>query len=142
MNWNELFDSNKKPDVIDFKKFIDSVLFDDLLLFVETDYSLAPMIEYSKCPAAPGWNIKFKKSGKSLCVVYPAEKYFTVLVTVGKKEEEAARELIKNFSDYTKELFSKTRFVCGGYWLMMDIKNKKTLEEAKKLMSLRVPKKK
>lgn len=34
-------------------------------------------IEYSKDVWIGGWNVKFKKSVKSLCAVYPKNKYFT-----------------------------------------------------------------
>lgn len=140
MEWLELFPQSKEPTVSDFKNYISSKLFESLLTSIEKDYKLQPLIEYSKCSAAPGWNIKFKKSGKSLCVIYPDKKYFTALVVIGKKEEEQAREIINNSGKYLKDMLENTKFICGGYWLMIDIKDEDILKQAKDLMYLRIAK--
>ncbi|KAB2952754.1 DUF3788 family protein [Heliorestis acidaminivorans] len=36
---------------------------------MEEAYQAKPHITYSKCSAQPGWNVKYKKSGKSLCTL-------------------------------------------------------------------------
>ena len=41
---------------------------------MDEEYKAVCRIEYSKDVWARGWNVKFKKAGKSLCVVYPKEK--------------------------------------------------------------------
>ena len=55
---------------------------------------MKPNLEFSKCSWEPGWNVKFKKSGKTLCTVYPRENYFTVIVVIGKKEKEKKKGFI------------------------------------------------
>ena len=40
----------------------------------------------SACSWEQGWNVKFKKAGKTLCTLYPRELFFTVMVVVGKRE--------------------------------------------------------
>ena len=54
-------------------------------------YNCKEQIEFSSCSWEYGWNVKFKKSGKTLCTIYPRENYFTVLVVVGKKEKDAVK---------------------------------------------------
>lgn len=49
-----------------------------------------------------GWNVKFKKAGRSLCVVYPKDKFFTVLVVVGNIERESVENLLPRLSGYIK----------------------------------------
>ncbi|MDD3364534.1 MAG: DUF3788 family protein, partial [Syntrophomonas sp.] len=34
--------------------------------FIQQKYQVSPKISYSKCTAQQGWNVKYKKSGKSL----------------------------------------------------------------------------
>ncbi len=41
-------------------------------------------LEYSKCSLKPGWNVKYKKSGKALCALYPMEDYFIDAGEIGK----------------------------------------------------------
>ena len=64
------------------------LLFDTFCQYMDTEYKAVRKVEYSKDVWARGWNVKFKKGRKSLCVAYPKNGYFTVLVVVGNKEKE------------------------------------------------------
>ncbi|WP_233457070.1 DUF3788 family protein [Blautia producta] len=83
-------------------------------------------MEYSKDVWARGWNVKFRKSGKSLCVIYPKKNYFTVLVVVGNKEKEHVENLLTQFSEYIQKIYHNTREGNGQKWLMIDIISKNT----------------
>ncbi|MCX4339565.1 MAG: DUF3788 family protein [Lachnospiraceae bacterium] len=56
---------------------------------IKTAYHCTEKIEFSSCSWENGWNVKFKKSGKSLSTVYPRDGYFTVLVVIGEKQKKA-----------------------------------------------------
>ena len=99
-------------------------------------------MSYSKCAAQPGWNIKYQKSGKSLCTLYPMEGYFIGLVVVGAKEEEEVEMALGTFTPYVQELYRKSSFSCGGRWLMIEVKNKSVLQDIKSLIAIRVRPKK
>ena len=68
-----------------------------------------------------GWNVKFKKMGKSLCVVYPKNGYFTVLVVVGNKEKERLENQLPHLSKEIQELYQNTKEGNGQRWLMIDV---------------------
>lgn len=68
--------------------------------------------------------MKFRKSGKSLCVIYPKKNYFTVLVVVGNKEKEHVENLLTQFSEYIQKIYHNTREGNGQKWLMIDINSK------------------
>ena len=89
-------------------------------------YKAVCKIEYSKDVWARGWNVKFRKSGKSLCVIYPKKNYFTVLVVVGNKEKEHVENLLTQFSEYIQKIYHNTREGNGQKWLMIDIISKNT----------------
>ena len=99
-------------------------------------------MSYSKCAAQPGWNIKYQKSGKSLCTLYPMEGYFIGLVVVGAKEEEEVEMALGTFTPYVQELYRKSSFSCGGRWLMIEVKNISVLQDIKSLIAIRVRPKK
>ena len=76
-------------------------------------------IEFSRCSLERGWNVKFKKSGKSLCTIYPREGYFTVLVVIGSKVKEAVENILCDCAPELRELYEKTRWGNGQEWLMI-----------------------
>ena len=108
--------------------------------YLEDTYGVLSKVSYSKCSAQPGWNMKYQKSGKSLCTMYPMEGYFIALIVIGTKEEtevEAAAAL-GQFTPYLQELYRRTAFSCGGRWLMIQVTDRKILEDVKKLIAIRV----
>lgn len=138
MNWNELFSNDKTPTYNDIENFINNPLWIDILNYLETTYKVKPSMSYSKCAAQPGWNVKFQKSGKSLCTLYPMEGYFIALVVVGAKEETQVELASKSLSPYVSNLYRSTPFSCGGRWLMIEVKNREALDDVKKLINIRI----
>lgn len=84
----------------------------------------------------PGYNVKYRKSGKSLCTLYPEEGFFYCLVVVGKKEE--AEVLLPELTPETQNLYQEAKPYNGARWLTLKVINEQTLEDIKALISLRV----
>ncbi|WP_069998184.1 DUF3788 domain-containing protein [Cellulosilyticum sp. I15G10I2] len=140
MKWDELFNANNQPSYGDIKKFIgeDEPLWSELLTYIDSTYQIQPKMSYSKCSAQPGWNVKYQKSSKSLCTLYPMDGYFIALVVVGTKEENAVEMALGAFTPYVQNLYRKTSFSCGGRWLMIEVKDKSVLDDIKRLIAIRV----
>jgi len=140
MKWSELYQNNTMPSDKDIEQYIGegAPLWNDLLLYTEKTYQVKPKMSYSKCAAQPGWNIKFQKSGKSLCTLYPMKDYFIALVVVGEKEEAEVELTLEAFSPYVVNLYHGTSFSCGGRWLMIEVRDKAVLNDVKSLMAIRV----
>ena len=85
MKWNELYSEYEKPGMEEIVKFIgqSGELWEDLISYIEKTYKVKPQNSYSCCSAQPGWNVKYKKSGKSLCTLYPMDGFFIALVVIG-----------------------------------------------------------
>jgi hypothetical protein len=81
-----------------------SLIWDELVLYIEETYKAKQHLDYSKCSAQPGWNVKYKKSSKSLCTLYPMPNYFIALIVVGTKEEYEVELAMEAgvFSEYVK----------------------------------------
>lgn len=75
------------PELSTITEWVNDELWNDLLAYMDTAYKARISIEYSGCGMAPGWNVKFKKAGKSLCTLYPQEGWFIALVVIGQKEK-------------------------------------------------------
>lgn len=140
--WSELYDQNRQPALNDIENYIDSPLFSDFCSFLESSYGIAPRFEYSRCSMQKGWNIKYKKRGKSLCTIYPMKDYFIVLVVIGEKELNEAEMLAPVCCEYIQRLLTETPFSLGGKWLMIEVRDQAVLDDVQKLVQLRVISKK
>ena len=119
-------DINYVPNISEISVYIENSAFDELYQHMNNEYKAVCKIEYSKDVWARGWNVKFKKSGKSLCVVYPKKNYFTVLVVVGNKEKDV------------QEIYRNTREGNGQRWLMIDLKSKNNVyQDVLRLIEIR-----
>ena len=80
----EMFDKEIQPNESELNVFVGTEFFTDLYNHLCDSYKIKPRISYSNCAMDKnvwrGWNIKFQKSGKSLCTIYPQQGYFLVLV--------------------------------------------------------------
>lgn len=86
-------------------------------------YRCAEKITFSGCSLEPGWNIKFKKAGKTLCTIYPREGCFTVMAVVGPKEKAAVEAVLPECPAELQELYRQTREGNGQRWLMIDLED-------------------
>jgi hypothetical protein len=80
----EVFDKEIEPTESEIRNFIGTEYFSDLDSHLRDNYIIKPKLAYSGCAMDNniwrGWNIKYQKSGKSLCTIYPQQGYFLVLV--------------------------------------------------------------
>jgi len=83
----EVFTKENEPSEAEIKDFLGTeitALFCDLDEYLRENYKTKPKLAYSSCAMDNniwrGWNIKYKKSGKSLCTIYPQQGYFLVLI--------------------------------------------------------------
>ena len=117
----DIKDISHAPSLGEIGAYIGFPLFDTFCQYMDTEYKAIRKIEYSKDVWARGWNVKFKKSGKSLCVVYPKDGYFTVLVVVGNKEKEHVENQLPHLSEEIQVLYQNTKKGNGQRWLMIDV---------------------
>jgi len=80
----EKFDKATQPSEAELKEFANTTLIDDLDSYLRDVYKVKPKYAYSSCAMDKniwrGWNIKYQKSGKSLCTIYPQQGYFMALI--------------------------------------------------------------
>jgi len=113
---------NYTPNIDEISAYIKNPLFDEFYEYLNSEYKAICKIEYSKDVWLQGWNIKFKKAGKSLCVIYPKEKVFTVLIVVSAKEKGSVEYLLPSFSEQTQKIYYTTKEGNGQRWLMIDLR--------------------
>lgn len=119
----DLQDKQYRPTLEEIGTYVRNPVFNRFCSELKLKYGIEEQLAYSACSMAPGWNIKFKKSGKSLCTIYPHEAYFTVLVVVGKRQKDAVEELLPHCSERIRSVYEATREWNGQRWLMIDLED-------------------
>ncbi len=115
------------PTLEEIGAYIRNPLFQNLCGRLQKDYRCREKIEFSACGWEPGWNVKFRKSGKTLCTVYPRESFFRIMIVIGPKEKEAAAALLSDCSSRLKDIYNETREGNGQRWLMIDLEDPDSL---------------
>lgn len=138
MDWQDMFFQDNKPTPEQIKEFINNPLWDNLNNALISTYNVEPKLEYSKCSMQRGWNVKYKKRGKSLCTLYPQEGSFKALVIVNESNRVEADLFINTCCDYIKQIYSEIDFFNSSKWLMIQIDNISVLNDTLELIKFRV----
>lgn len=123
-------------ELSDIKAVVNRPLFDELCHYLVSTYQVEPKIEYSGCSLMPGYNVKFRKSGRALCTLYPADGSFHCLIVIGPKQQAGFEELFE-LTLTVQEVYHQTKFVNGTGWLMIPVTDELVLEDIKRLIDLR-----
>lgn len=137
MQWSELYDNTHPPTDENIQEFINNNLWYNINTYLENTYRTPPKKTYSGCSMQRGWNIKYKKGGKSLCTLYPMKGYFIALVVIGMREMNEAELLMPLCTEYTQTLFKQTISGHSGKWMMLDVKSIDILNDVKGMIALR-----
>ncbi len=112
----------------------------DMTGYIEAEFKSKPQITYSICAGKPGWNVKYKKSGKALCTLYPEKDLFIALVVLGQDDRDNFDATRDGYGTYVKELYDNCKLFNGTKWLMISVMDINVYEDVKKLMMLKVKK--
>ncbi len=115
------------PDLDTIGTYVKNPLFQKFCTEIKTKYNCKEKIEFSSCSFEPGWNVKFKKSGKTLCTIYPRELFFTVMVVIGQKEKEAVASILPKCTERLQEIYRQTKEGNGQKWLMIDLEDQDSI---------------
>ncbi len=116
----DIEDRTHQPDMEEMISYVGIPLFSELCAAMERDYQPQRRIEYSGEKGFSGWNLKFKKSGRTLCTVYPRRGHFLMLLVIGPKEKEYVEALLPTFTAAFRDRYSGTREFMGQRWMMLD----------------------
>lgn len=134
----DIQDKNSQPTLEEIGNFVQNPLFGKFCGEIQKSYRCREKIEFSSCSWERGWNIKFKKSGKTLCTLYPREAYFTAMVVVGKKEKDAVEAILPKCSSRLAQIYERTEEGNGQRWLMVDMEDEDdTYRDVLRLIGIR-----
>lgn len=137
MEWHEWYGPDHAPAFEEISSFVGSSLWDEAREALEGGFQVAPRLCYSKCSMQKGWNVKYKKGGRSLCTLYPEALHFLALVVIGQREEQGMPFVLPKLKEETQALYHRTPFSLGGRWLMLKIGDEAALADLISLVRLR-----
>lgn len=134
----DLHDYTYTPSLEELCDYIQNPLATTFCTMMQQTYQAKVSIDFSKCSWEYGWNIKFKKSGKTLCTLYPRFNYFTLMVVVSAKEKEAAESFFKECHSQLPQIYQQTQEGNNQRWLMIDLEDEDCLyQDTCKLIEIR-----
>ncbi len=112
----------------------------DLITHIEGDYGAKPQMAYSVCAGKPGWNVKYKKSGKALCTLYPEPDSFIALVVLSSDDIARFEAVRAAYTKEVNELFDGSKPFNGTKWLMIRASSDDVLADIKRMFELKLKK--
>ncbi len=108
-------------------------LWEQLVKFISDNYPIPG--EWNFGGKNYGWNIWYRKSGKTLATLFPQKEGFVVQIVLGKDQVEQALDLRlgKNVGTILRE----TPQLHDGRWLFIRVKTKKDVEDISRLLCVK-----
>jgi hypothetical protein len=103
---------------------------------IQSQYKSTPKLSYSTCSGKPGWNVKYQKSGKSLCTLYPEKEGFVALIVVSLE----LGQIINSMEGFDKDittLIQNAKPFNGTQWLMINVNKVAILKNVKDMLHLK-----
>jgi hypothetical protein len=82
-----------------------------------------------------GWNLWYRKSGKTLVTLYPQDRYFVAQIVLGKKQVEQAL-MLKLGKNAATDL-TETPQLHDGRWLFIKVKTEKDVKDIQQLLQIK-----
>lgn len=108
---------------------------DELISFVDTNYGFEPV--WNTAGKYGIWEVKYRRSGKTLCSFYVKDGYFTVLIIYGKAEIEKFIQSQSGISPKVAEIVSNTHQYHDGKWIWLDVSNMEFVQDVKSLITIK-----
>lgn len=109
-----------QPDIDEMINYVNNPLFSETFSYMDSQYKALQKIEYSGDKNLPGWNVKFKKAGRTLCTVYPRQGHFQLLLVIGNKEKQMTEILLPDLCREFQSIYYNTKEGMGQRWLLFD----------------------
>jgi hypothetical protein len=105
----------------------------DLRQYIETRYGdWAPECKFFA--KQYGWMIRYRRSGKTLCSLFPERGAFSVLIVLGEKEAEKALSMVDEFGANARAVLEGTEQLHDGRWLWIRVLDLGDAEDIKRLL--------
>jgi hypothetical protein len=107
--------------------------------FLKENYDIAPEMMFDK---KHGWDVRYRKSGKTLITLTPEKEAVRILIVLGREESAKALSMQKELSPKMYKLIENTKQLHDGRWLWLRLFKPEDVNDIEKLLPIkRKPKK-
>ena len=111
----------------------------ELRRFLRENYDIVPEMVFNK---KHGWDVRYRKSGKTLVTLAPEKGAVLVLMVLGREESEEALSMRNELSLKMYKLIESTEQLHDGRWLWTRLLRIEDTQDIERLLPLkRKPKK-
>jgi len=113
------FDKSQAPSPEEIQAVLGPVFafWERLTQFIEVTYAISPELSFGG--KNYGWNLWYRKGGKSLVSLFPQRDHFIAQVVLGKEQVEKALTLL--LGEKVGSLVRETRQLHDGKWLWIPV---------------------
>ena len=133
-----MLDKTRKPDSKEIITFIgDQVTTKWLEMedFLKTHYDSKPeTVFYGN---KYGWLVRYRKSGRTICSLFPEKGSFTVLITLGKKESDLVLSMKDQLNSQIFKVIQESRQLHDGRWVWIRILKPNDITDIKKILAVK-----
>jgi len=108
-------------------------LWQQLLQFIADNYQLSEDLSFGG--KKYGWNIWYRKSGKTLVSLYPQKAYFVAQIVLGNDQVEKAYQL--KLGRTVRTVLEETPQLHDGRWLFIKVRTKKDVNDVQALLQIK-----
>ena len=130
-----MMDKAREPTEEDMMSFVGErakAAWTELRQFIEDNYDFLPETVFYG--AKYGWTVRYRKSGKTLCSLFPEKGGFTVLIVLGKKDSEKVLLMRDELSTRMNAILRSTEQLHDGRWLWIRMLAMNDVDDVKKLL--------
>jgi hypothetical protein len=103
--------------------------------FIEKNYEMD--ILWNKGGKTGVYELKYRKSSKTLCALYPKERGLCILIIFGKAERDKFENSREEFSEYINSFYDNTKQYHDGKWLYIDRVDDEIAKDIEKLLLIK-----
>jgi hypothetical protein len=108
-------------------------LWERLTTFIAETYAMRGELSFGG--QKYGWNLWYRKGGKSLVSLFPQEGYFVAQVVLGKAEVAQAKTL--KMGKNVRGVFDSARQFHDGRWLFIKVRTPKDVKDIEQLLLIK-----
>lgn len=133
-----MLDGSHKPSEKEIIKTIGvrtAKAWQEIQSFLKKNYDFKPdLVFYGK---KYGWTIRYRKSDKTLCSLFPESGAFTVLIVLGSNEMEKVLSIMNGFDPEVVSAIKGASQYHDGRWLWLGVRSQNQLRDIKELIKLK-----
>ena len=135
MSISAFFDKEHQPTPREINDALGSrqPLWQQLMQFISDNYQLPGELSFGGNKY--GWNIWYRRSGKTLVSLYPQQKYFVAQIVLGKDQVEKAFQL--KLGQNVRTVLEETPQLHDGRWLFIKVKTEKDVKDIQELLQVK-----